>query len=161
MSTYVKQTSLTVNITENINVNGKSYGNTQSYNFTGNGRVDQRVMEIATGDSFTDIVLFSTADGRGTFDVDDFTYFRISNLDDTNFITLEITNANNVKYFVKLKTSESYLLMCPEIFAQGSGDADISLADIKSVKAKADSAAVYVEYLVVTKGGVQEGEDGG
>ena len=160
MSTYVKQTSLTVNITENINVNGKSYGNTQSYNFTGNGRVDQRVMEIATG-SYTDIVLFSSADGRGTFDVDDFTYFRISNLDDTNFVTLEITNENNQKYFVKLKTSESYLLMCPEIFAQGSGDADVSLSDIKSVKAQANAAAVYIEYLVVTKGGVAEGEDGG
>tara|TARA_R100000654_G_scaffold20855_2_gene42081 strand:- start:8139 stop:8624 length:486 start_codon:yes stop_codon:yes gene_type:complete len=161
MSTYVKQTSLTVNITENINVNGKSYGNAQTYNFTGNGRVDQRVMEIAAGDNFTQIIDFSTADGKGRFEVNDYTYFRLTNLDDTNFIILELTNASNLRYAVKLKTGESYLLMCPEISAAVEVGSDLVLSDIKSVKAKANTAAVYVEYLVVTKGGVSEGEDGG
>ena len=43
-------------------------------------------MNIATGDgSETSVILFNTADAAGTVVKNNYKYFRITNLDDTNF----------------------------------------------------------------------------
>ena len=46
MATTIQQTNLTVTITENISINGVTYGNNINKSFDGNGKVDQRVMAI-------------------------------------------------------------------------------------------------------------------
>ena len=55
MATTIQQTSLNVSINESISVNGVTYGNNISTSFDGNGKVDQRVMEINSA-AFTSIL---------------------------------------------------------------------------------------------------------
>jgi len=150
MATTVEQTALTVTITEDISLNGVTYGNTVSTTFATQGQVDQRIMSIAVGVEglFTDIFSFSTVDGQGTGVKTDYAYFRITNLDDTNFVTLQITAGDT--FWIKLKASESFILMDNEMDAIASSTVFAAFADITKVSANANTAACDIEYVVVT-----------
>lgn len=149
MATTVEQTELTVTITEDISLNGVTYGNTVSTTFATQGQVDQRIMSIAPGEgSFTDIFSFSTVDGQGTGVKNDYAYFRITNLDDTNFVTLQITAGDT--FWIKLKAAESFMLMDNEMDAIASSTVFAAFADITKVSADANTAACDIEYVVVT-----------
>tara|TARA_R110002110_G_scaffold129391_3_gene309515 strand:+ start:1099 stop:1551 length:453 start_codon:yes stop_codon:yes gene_type:complete len=146
MATTVTPAIATVTISENITLNGVTYGNAVSKSFGGQGEVIQRIMSIAT--SFTDIFHTSTVDGRGQVVDDDYGYFRITNLDDTNFITLRLYNGTDSQFF-KLEAGESFFLMSPEI------DIDVgttfnAFADITQIAALAAVAACDVEVLMIT-----------
>jgi hypothetical protein len=88
MASTVTAATATITISENLTLNGVTYGNSTSKTFASQGEVIQRIMSIAT--TFTDIFHTSTADGRGTIVAADWCYFRITNLDDTNFLTLRV-----------------------------------------------------------------------
>ena len=148
MATTVTAANLTVTITESITLNGVQYGNTVNKTFSSNGVVDQRIMNIATGDTYTDIFNFGTADSAGTGVKNDYAYFRITNLDDTNFVTLQVTAGDT--YWIKLKAGESFMLMDNEMDAIASSSTFGAFADLTSVKCTADTATVDIEYIAVT-----------
>tara|TARA_Y100000004_G_scaffold52858_2_gene58757 strand:+ start:10182 stop:10628 length:447 start_codon:yes stop_codon:yes gene_type:complete len=147
MASTVTAASATINISENITLNGVTYGNTISKTFQSQGEVIQRIMSIAT--SFTDIFHTSTADGRGQIVADDWCYFRITNLDDTNFITLRLYDGTDSQFF-KLEAGESFFLMSPDIDVDASGTTFNNFADITQIAADADTAACDVEVLMIT-----------
>ena len=147
MASTVTAASATINISENITLNGVTYGNTISKTFQSQGEVIQRIMSIAT--SFTDIFHTSTADGRGQIVADDWCYFRITNLDDTNFITLRLYDGTDSQFF-KLEAGESFFLMSPDIDVDASGTTFNNFADITQIAANADTAACDVEVLMIT-----------
>ncbi len=150
MATTVQPANLSVTITENISLSNGTYGNSNIKSFTSKGQVDQRIMNIAAGEgSYTDILFLGSADSRGQVVVNDFTYFRITNLDDTNYITLQLYISATKSYFIKLEAGESYLLMSPDADVTCEGGAP-SLTDITRIMADANTAAVDIEYLVVT-----------
>ena len=125
MATTVTAENLTVTITEQYTLNGVSYGNTMNKTYTDNGEVYQRIMAIpynAEAVTFTDIINFGAADNAGQADIDNYKYFRINNLDDTNFLTLRVTGTAD-SFFIKIKAGETFLLMDNEIDAvAGSND---------------------------------------
>ena len=104
MATTVTPASLTVTITEQYTLNNVSYGNTINKTFTTNGEIYQRIMAVKQSE-ITSLIDFGSADGRGTVDKTNYTYFRITNLDDTNFLTLTITSGDT--FFYKLKAGDS------------------------------------------------------
>ena len=108
MATTGTAANLTVTITESITLNGVQYGNTVNKAFSSNGVVDQRIMNIATGDTYTDIFNFGTADSAGTGVKNDYAYFRITNLDDTNFVTLQFHNDQGNVTAKKLDFCKTY-----------------------------------------------------
>ena len=94
MATTVQAADLQVTITESYSLNGVSYGNTVNKIYSSNGEIVQRVMAIQSqgrGANWTDILNFGAADSAGQVDVSNYKYFRITNLDDTNFLELRIT----------------------------------------------------------------------
>jgi len=148
MATTVTATDLTVTITESITLNGVQYGNSVNKTFSSKGVVDQRIMSIAAGgDSYTDIFNFSTADSAGTGIKNDFAYFRITNLDDTNFVTLQVTAGDT--YWIKLKAGESFMLMDNEMDAIASSTSFGAFADITKISGNANSAACDIEYTII------------
>jgi hypothetical protein len=149
MATTVTAADLTVTITESVTLNGVQYGNSINKTFSSKGEVDQRIMSIATsGDTYTDIFNFSTVDSAGTGVKNDFAYFRITNLDDTNFVSLQVTAGDT--YWIKLKAGESFMLMDNEMDAIASSTAFGAFADIVKISGNADTAACDIEYTVVT-----------
>jgi hypothetical protein len=146
MASTVTAANLTVTIVESYTLNGVAYGNTVEKTFTSKGQVDQRIMNVAT----TEKTLFNwgAADDAGTGVAADYAYFRVTNLDDTNFITLRVYNGTD-SFWYKLAAGESMMLMNNEMDAN-TGTTFGALEDITLVAAKADVAACDVEFIAVT-----------
>jgi hypothetical protein len=151
MATTVTAENLTVTITEQYTLNGVSYGNTMNKTYTDNGEVYQRIMAIpySAEDAFTDIINFGAADDAGQADIDNYKYFRIKNLDDTNFLTLRVTGTLD-SFFVKIKAGETFLLMDNEIDAVTGSNAFGAFTDISQISANADTAEIDIEFVCVT-----------
>jgi len=146
MASTVTAADLTVTITESYTLNNVSYGNTTNKVFTSKGQVDQRIMSVAT----TETALFNweSADSAGSGVAANYVYFRVTNLDDTNFVTLRLYNGAD-SFWLKLAAGESLLLMNNEMDAI-TGSTFGALADITSVLGKADTAVCDVEFIAVT-----------
>ena len=147
MATTVEQANLTVTIIESIELNGADYGNTIYTTFATQGKVDQRIMSTST--SYTDVIFTSTEDGRGQVVAADWGYFRITNLDDTNFITLRLYDATDSQFF-KIPAGKSFVLMNPEIDVDAPGTTFNSFENITEIAVDADNAACDIEYIIVT-----------
>ena len=152
MATTVTAENLTVTITESYTLNGVAYGNTMNKTYTSNGEVYQRIMTIAAGSrgsAWTDIINFGAADDAGQADITNYKYFRIKNLDDTNFLELRVTGTAD-SFFVKIKAGETFLLMDNEIDAVASSTTIGTLTDITQIGANANTDAIDIEFIVVT-----------
>tara|TARA_R100001530_G_scaffold134233_2_gene108728 strand:- start:1685 stop:2131 length:447 start_codon:yes stop_codon:yes gene_type:complete len=147
MATTVTAADLTVTVTETYTLNGVSYGNTINKTFSSNGQVLQRVLNVSTSDPA--IINFGAADLAGQVAVADYKYFRITNLDDTNFITLTLYNGAD-SFFYKLLAGDVFLLMSNEMDAIASSTTFGAFADITQIKADADTAACDIEIIAVT-----------
>ena len=150
MATTVTAATLTVTISEQYALNGVDYGNTTSKTFTSNGQVLQRIMNVNT--SNPTVINFGAGDDAGQVVAAEYTYFRITNLDDTNFITLTLYNGAD-SFFYKLLAGDSFLLMSNEMDAIASSTTFGAFADITQIKADADTAACDIEVIAVTTGG--------
>ena len=148
MASTVTASTATITISQNLTLNGVTYGNAISKQFTTQGEVIQRIMSIST--SFPEILITSTVDGRGQVVAADWCYFRITNLDDTNFVTLRLTNTATDSQFFKLEAGESFFLMSPDIDIDESGSAFVAFADIDEIAVDADTAACDVEFIMIT-----------
>ena len=146
MASTVTASDLTVTITESYTLNNVAYGNTINKVFSSKGQVDQRIMNVAT--SSTTLFMFDTADSAGTAVAADYVYFRITNLDDTNFVTLRLFNGAD-SFWIKIAAGESLLLMNNEMDAV-TGSTFGALADITHIYGQADTATCDVEFMVVT-----------
>ena len=146
MATTVEQADLTVTITESYDLNGVSYGNRPTKTFTTQGEVIQRVMSIDT--SFTDIFYTSTVDGRGQVVLADWAYFRITNLDDTNYLRLRFYDGGN-SIFVLVEAGGSFFMMNPDMAVFEGGTTFTSFNDITQIAAQAPIEACDVEVLMV------------
>tara|TARA_R110000787_G_scaffold285991_1_gene403001 strand:- start:347 stop:793 length:447 start_codon:yes stop_codon:yes gene_type:complete len=148
MATTIIPTDLKVTIIESYTVNGVEYGNSTSKTFSENGEVLKRVMNIDT--TITEVINFGTRDEAGQAVTDDYSYFRISNLDDTNFIRLEVNTLTRT-YNIKLNAGDSYLLMSNEMDADTTRFTFTSLTDINIIRAISDTATCDIEVITVTK----------
>jgi len=158
MAGTITQTDLIVRISESISLNGVEYGNTISKSFAGNGKVDQRIMTILgkgiAGTSFTTILKLSTLDARGQVIVADYSYFRITNTDTINALTLELGDGADYVY-INVEAGETFLLMSPEIDSLAASGL-VTFLDIQEINGQSASAddSIDIEYIAVTKGGV-------
>lgn len=138
--------TLTVSISENITLNEKQRGGSQTVEITGVNYVDDRIVKVGTTEQ--SLLLFGSSEAAGQFADANVDYVRISNLSGTNFITLRVT-AGNDEYFVKVPAGDSFLLFDTTMDADSAvGVATASLANIDSIKAVADTAACDVEVFV-------------
>jgi len=147
MATTVTTADLTVTITESYSLNGVSYGNSLSKTYSGNGQVLQRIMNVSTSDPA--VLNFGAADAAGQVKVGDYKYFRVANLDDTNFITLTLFNGTD-SFFYKVAAGDTFVLMNNEMDAIASSTTFGAFADITQIKADADTAACDIEIIAVT-----------
>ncbi len=147
MATTVTAADLTVTVSESYTLNGVSYGNSSNKVFSTNGEVLQRIMSVSTSDPA--ILNFGAADAAGQVTVGDFKYFRIKNLDDTNFVMLTLYNGAD-SFFYKLAAGDTFLLMSNDMDAIDASTSFGAFADITQIKADADTAACDIEILAVT-----------
>jgi hypothetical protein len=142
MATTITNATLTVTITEAVSLNNKSYGNSNTLTIPSINEVDQRILTIPTSE--VTVVNYGTANAAGTFVRTAVKYLRITNKDDTNFISVKVSSATDYAW-VKLEAGKSFELHNGLIETASSFSA---WADITSISAIADTAAVDIEYFI-------------
>jgi len=146
MATTVEAATMTCTITESVNLNGKSYGNTITKTTSIVGNVLQRIQAINTSEA--NLLVLGATDEAGQVVGDEMKYLRITNLDTTNFVHLSFKTAGE-HFSIKLDAGDSYVLMSNQMNAEA--DTSIgSFEDMTNITALASGEVVDVEVLCVT-----------
>ena len=138
--------TLTVTIKEELILNGAEHGSENVISISSVTESLHRIIDIPTATETT-LVEYGSATGGSTFIDDTTQYLRITTIDTTNFVTLRVLGTSE-EYFVKIPAEGSFMLFNDEMDANATGSQAVSLADIESIKAKADTAAVQLEVFV-------------
>ena len=150
MASTVTAATLTVTITESVTLNGSDQGATNSFTVASVAEVNKRIVNCPASEKA--VLTFGAAIEAGQFIVGDVRYVRLTNKDDTNYITLNIEGAASTDYSVRLDPGASHLIVSTS--ATGVDDyADISGATLEAltgIKATANSAACDLEILVAS-----------
>lgn len=135
--------TLTSTITESVTINGKSLGNTIEKSVASVNNIYQTVLSVKTAGMIS-IIGFGAAGSEqmGTLDDGDLKYFRITNLDATNFISLQFSDGSNLSK-LKIAAGESFVYFLDQADT-GSG----SIVQLDSIKAQADTAECQVEVFI-------------
>ena len=149
MASTVDSSTLTVRISEEIQLNGKKLGNSNIHKITGINETSERIVTAAT--TGTTIIGLGAAAAAGTFVRGNVKYIRITNLDDTNFVRLALITESDpqMDVHVKVPALDSFILSTGLTTAEADA-ASITFDNITSIKAYADTAAVDVELFVAT-----------
>lgn len=142
MATTVTGATLTSTITEIITLNGQAHGNTNTYEVASQGEASSRIMSCATADTI--LMNFGATDSAGTIVGDEMKYFRITNLDDTNYITLSFYNSAS-HFKIKLQAGESHIFMNNQIAMAGADFTDMTM-----VKGQANTLACDIEITTIS-----------
>ena len=153
MASTVASTTLKVTITESITLKGVNQGGTNVLSISGINETSRRIVSIPTTEK--QILAFSTAIANGTFITGDVRYIRVTNLDDTNFVTLTFVESNaSAEFKVKLDAMQTFIFntdnaagLTGTVVAGDTGLAD-TLYNLTSISALADTAACDLEVFV-------------
>jgi hypothetical protein len=105
--------TLTLTVTEAITLNSKDEGQTHSHTIASVSDIYRRTMTAGTSTD-TSVVTFSSVFGAGQFVAADVKYLRITNLDDTNHLTLTFTGSQSDEFAVKVDKGQSFIF-CPDL----------------------------------------------
>ena len=150
--------SLTVNIREEVTLNSKDYGSTQSFTIASIADINRRVLTITTTEAVIMTVAAAPA-GAGKFINSKVKYMRFTNLDDTNFITLTFRNQDNDEVAIKVDAGNSFIWAGDNVDGMTAvmnvtQDADAAsstnFGSLTNVQADADTASCDLEIFVAS-----------
>ena len=155
MATTITAATLTVTLTEAVSLNGYDQGSKNTLTVSSVNEVNKRIVTVPTSE--IEVVAMSTANAAGTFIESDVRYIRITNLDDTNHVTLTFKNENDDEFAVKLDKGQSFIfngdlsggVVDTMDGIDGTG-LTVSLGDLVNITALADTAACDLEIFVAT-----------
>lgn len=136
--------TLTVTIKEEVVLNGNEHG---SENIIDIGNVDsmfERLIDCTVAE--VPLLSFGSTVTGDTFVDDTVKYLRITNLDDTNYVTLRVLGASK-EYFVVLEPKNSYVLFNDDMDANATGSQTASISFIDEIKAAANTATCQLSIF--------------
>ena len=149
MATTITNATLTIIISEDVSLNGTAQGGTVTQTIANINEVDRRIFTASTSE--VDILGFDgTANSMGTFLNSGVKYIRITNLDDTNFVTLGVSDTGADKFFVKLEAGQSFIMNNDDLEVHATGGASSAFSQADNISAKADTASVDLEIFVAS-----------
>lgn len=113
MATTLNTADLTVNIQESITLNGAAYDQTTTHTISDCYNVMKRVYRLLGAADHT-ILDFKAAPTDQEFDADDIKYIRITNLDDTNTITVSFSG-QTTSAGVDIEAGESTVILTNQV----------------------------------------------
>ena len=155
MASTVTASTMTVTISESITLNGKNQGGTQTLSIPSIATVSRRIIDVPASE--VEIIAMSTAVAAGTFIESDVLYIRITNLDDTNHVTLTFKDEDDTEVALLLDKGQSFIYNgdlsggVVNTMQAGGSALTVSLNDLVNVTATADTAACDVEVFVACK----------
>jgi len=154
MTSTLTAATMTVTVTESINLNGTNQGATNTLSLASIAEVSKRIVNVPASE--VEVVAMSTAVAAGTFVESTVKYIRLTNLDDTNHITLTFKDEDATEFAVLLDKGQTFIYngdiaggVVNTMHAGGSA-LTVSLNDLVNVTALADTAACDMEILVAS-----------
>tara|TARA_A100001515_G_scaffold25308_1_gene19438 strand:- start:9861 stop:10331 length:471 start_codon:yes stop_codon:yes gene_type:complete len=155
VATTVASATLKVTLKEDIVLNGRQQGSESVLSIPSINEISKRILTIPTSE--IEIIAMSTAVASGTYIESDVRYIRITNLDDTNHITLTFKNENSDEFAIKLDKGQSYIYngdmdggVVDTMDAIDGTGLTLSLGDLVNITALADTAACDLEVFVAS-----------
>ena len=149
MSTTLTAATMTVTVTEAISLNGKDQGATNSFTVASINEVYKQIVTATT--TATTFLKFGTAASAGTLIRADVSYLRITNLDDTNFVTIGLSDDSADTAYIKLEKKQSIIIggsdEGPQVDIHASAGAFAAWAEVDSLILDADTASCDVEIF--------------
>jgi hypothetical protein len=139
--------TLTTKIKESVTLNGNSFGNEQTKTHASITTVRQDVIDVDSGSS-TELFNFAAARaGMGTVQDAKSKYIRITNLDGSNFVTINLMLDLSTDEFssIVLPAGASFLITKDTM---KTGSLTTSLTQLDAIHAKADTADCQVEIII-------------
>lgn len=150
MATTLTAATLTVTLTESITLNGKDQGATNSFTVASINEIYKHIVSATT--TATTFIKFGTAASAGTLIRADVSYLRITNLDDTNFVTVGLSDDSADTAYFKLEKKQSIIIggtdEGPQIEVKTDAAAFAAWASVDSLILDADTASCDVEIFV-------------
>jgi hypothetical protein len=149
MASTISASTLKVQIVEDIELNGVKRGSRSYHTFTNIKQIDERVMTVPTHE--VDVLLLSSSAGAGTYSTSSFKYARLTNLDDTNYVSITmVSGSDGSKSVQKLLPKTSMMITSPALSGSSSGVSFGSFSNMTAVKASANSSAVDLSLFIAT-----------
>ena len=157
MTSTLTAATLSVTLTESINLNGYDQGSKNIATIASIAEVSKRIVTVTTTEAV--VATFSAAIAAGNYIAANIRYIRLTNLDDTNFITLTFRNQDNDEFAVKVDAGNSFLLygdnangMTAIFNATEDADAASStnFGSLTNLQADADTASCDLEMFIAS-----------
>ena len=160
MASTITASTLSVTVTETINLNGVPQGSTNTHTVASIKEIYKRIVRCIDDNDCT-IATFQTAThtSDGAIDLENVRYIRVTNLDDTNPINLSLQVAGgedgtpNMSTTVLIKAGESFMLGTVHDGIATDDDAAgivTSLNDLESLLVDPLSEDIDVEVFVAS-----------
>lgn len=147
-STLTAQT-LTVTISESINLNNQPINSENQLTIASIGQIDKRIVNIPTASEVT-VLAFGTAVAAGTVIRANVKYIRITNKDGVNFVRIRVKKSGADTFDIKLDAGQSFILSNAKESVAATAGSFSAFVDADSINAQADTAAVDVEMFVAS-----------
>lgn len=147
-STIVAQT-LTVTISESINLNNQPINSENQLTIASIGQVDKRIVSIPISTEVT-VLAFGTAVAAGTLIRANVKYIRITNKDATNFVRIRVKKTGSETFDVKVNAGQSFIMSNASESVAATAGAFSAFVDADSINAQADTAAVDIEVFAAS-----------
>ena len=157
MTSTLTAATMTVTLTESINLNGYDQGSKNITTIASIAEVSKRIVTVTTTEAV--VATFSAAIAAGNYIAANIRYMRLTNLDDTNFLTLTFRNQDNDEFAVKVDAGNSFLLygdnangMTAIFNATEDADAASStnFGSLTNLQADADTADCDLEMFIAS-----------
>ena len=122
MATTVTTATLQVDVVETITLNGITYDKTTTNSIASIAQYSVRVMQLAASGNHA-VYTAAASPAGSAHDSDDVRYIRITNLDDTNPVTVSINSAGNDAVALNLIAGASIVLFDDKIEGNATGGA--------------------------------------
>jgi len=149
MASTITAATATVTITESITLNGVDQGGTNTLTIANVNESDRRIATALSSGEQT-IATFGTAVASGQYIRANVRYFRITNLDDTNFMRVRVKKNSAESADFKVLAGSSFILTSGSMDVDGSAGSFSAFVDIDTVSVEANTANVDVEICVLS-----------
>ena len=158
MASTISSANLKVKITEEIILNGKDQGSSNTLTISSINEISTRIVTVTTTEA--EILKFHATDiDAGRYIIGDVRYMRFTNLDDTNFITLTFTNEDSDEVAIKLGAGQSFIWNgdnsggLVDVFnatEAANAASDTALGDLTGIQADANTDSCDLEMLIAS-----------
>lgn len=151
MASTISNATLSVTVTETLNMNGSNHGSTKQMTISGINEVSKRIVTALASTDSTQIYAGASAASIGTFITANVKYIRITNLDDTYPAILSFSNGAD--HHAQFSLAAGQIFIVTDTSASFDNNAAIHLfsgEDITQITAMGVGGTVDIEILVAS-----------